>query len=85
MSAFDNATNIIKQGGRRRGANMGVMHVWHPDIEEFITAKQTPGVLENFNVSVAIDDEFMSAVENDGDYIIKKSKRNETCTNNKGT
>ena len=38
---------------------MGVMHVWHPDIEEFIAAKQTPGVLENFNVSVAIDDEFM--------------------------
>ena len=41
LGAFKNATNIIKQGGRRRGANMGVMHVWHPDIEEFITAKQT--------------------------------------------
>ena len=74
MSAFDNATNIIKQGGRRRGANMGVMHVWHPDIEEFITAKQTPGVLENFNVSVAIDDEFMRAVDSDGDYEIKNPR-----------
>lgn len=68
MSAFDNATNVIKQGGKRRGANMGVMHIWHPDIEEFITAKQTPGILENFNVSVAVDDKFMNAVENDGDY-----------------
>jgi len=68
MSAFDNATNVIKQGGKRRGANMGVMHIWHPDIEEFITAKQTPGVLENFNVSVGVDDKFMKAVEENGDY-----------------
>lgn len=68
MSAFDNATDIIRQGGRRRGANMGVLHIWHPDIEEFITAKQTSGVLENFNVSVAVDDSFMKAVEEDGDY-----------------
>ena len=68
MSAFDNATNIIKQGGKRRGANMGVMHVWHPDIEEFITAKQTKGILENFNVSVAADDKFMQAVELDTNY-----------------
>lgn len=68
MSAFDNATNVIKQGGKRRGANMGVMHVWHPDIEEFITAKQSPGVLENFNVSVAVDDNFMNAVESNTDY-----------------
>jgi len=68
MSAFDNATNVIKQGGKRRGANMGVLHVWHPDIEEFITAKQTSGVLENFNVSVAVDDKFMKAVEKDDDY-----------------
>ena len=68
MSAFDNATNVIKQGGKRRGANMGVLHIWHPDIEEFITAKQTSGVLENFNVSVAVDDRFMDAVDKDADY-----------------
>jgi ribonucleoside-diphosphate reductase alpha chain len=74
MSAFDNATNVIKQGGKRRGANMGVMHVWHPDVEEFISAKQTSGVLENFNVSVAADDEFMKAVEKDEDFALKNPR-----------
>ncbi|HSB47488.1 MAG TPA: adenosylcobalamin-dependent ribonucleoside-diphosphate reductase [Candidatus Bilamarchaeum sp.] len=68
MSAFDNATNVIKQGGKRRGANMATMHVWHPDIEEFITMKQTPGVMENFNVSVMTDDKFMQAVDSNGEY-----------------
>ncbi|MFH0738145.1 MAG: adenosylcobalamin-dependent ribonucleoside-diphosphate reductase [Candidatus Micrarchaeota archaeon] len=68
MSAFDNATNVIKQGGKRRGANMATMHIWHPDIEEFITMKQTPGVMENFNVSVMADDKFMRAVESNGDF-----------------
>ncbi|MBI2079548.1 adenosylcobalamin-dependent ribonucleoside-diphosphate reductase [Candidatus Micrarchaeota archaeon] len=68
MTAFDNATKVIKQGGKRRGANMGVLHVWHPDIERFVTAKQTPGVLENFNLSVAVDDKFMKAVEKNGTY-----------------
>jgi len=68
MSAFDNATSVIKQGGKRRGANMATMHVWHPDIEEFITMKQTPGVMENFNVSVMADDKFMQAVEANADY-----------------
>jgi len=68
MSAFDNATAVIKQGGKRRGANMATMHVWHPDIEEFITMKQTPGVMENFNVSVMADDAFMEAVEKDEEY-----------------
>jgi ribonucleoside-diphosphate reductase alpha chain len=68
MSAFDNATNVIKQGGKRRGANMATMHVWHPDIEEFITMKQTPGMMENFNVSVMVDDRFMQAVEANTDY-----------------
>jgi ribonucleoside-diphosphate reductase alpha chain len=68
MSAFDNATNVIRQGGKRRGTNMGVLHVWHPDIEEFITAKQTSGILENFNVSVAVDDTFMKAVDKNEDY-----------------
>jgi ribonucleoside-diphosphate reductase alpha chain len=68
MSAFDNATNVIKQGGKRRGANMATMHVWHPDIEEFITMKQTPGVMENFNVSVMVDDKFMQSVEGNMEY-----------------
>jgi ribonucleoside-diphosphate reductase alpha chain len=68
MSAFDNATNVIKQGGKRRGANMATMHVWHPDVEEFITMKQTPGVMENFNVSVMVDDKFMHAVDNNLEY-----------------
>ncbi|MEM4215864.1 MAG: ribonucleotide reductase N-terminal alpha domain-containing protein [Candidatus Anstonellales archaeon] len=68
MRVFDVATDVIKQGGKRRGANMGILHVWHPDIEEFITMKQTPGVMENFNISVAVDDKFMRAVEEDGEY-----------------
>jgi ribonucleoside-diphosphate reductase alpha chain len=68
MSAFDNATVVIKQGGKRRGANMATMHAWHPDVEEFITMKQTPGLMENFNVSVMLDDAFMDAVENNKDY-----------------
>jgi ribonucleoside-diphosphate reductase alpha chain len=81
MSAFDNATNVIKQGGKRRGANMGVMHAWHPDVEEFINAKQSPGVLENFNVSVAIDDEFMNAVRNGGEYSLRNPRTGEPIRN----
>lgn len=68
MHVFNTATEVIKQGGKRRGANMGVLEVWHPDIEEFITAKQTPGLLENFNISVGVDDKFMKAVEEDKEY-----------------
>lgn len=66
MTAFNNATEVIKQGGKRRGANMATMHVWHPDIEHFISMKQTPGVMENFNVSVMATDEFMQAVRDGG-------------------
>jgi len=76
MSAFDNATNVIKQGGKRRGANMATMHTWHPDVEEFITMKQTPGVMENFNVSVMADDKFMQAVEENGDYSLINPRNN---------
>jgi ribonucleoside-diphosphate reductase alpha chain len=78
MNIINAVTEVVKQGGKRRGANMGIMDVWHPDIEKFITNKTEPGVLENFNVSVGIWEDFWNALVNseDGAYTLRSTRDN---------
>jgi len=75
MNIINTITEVVKQGGKRRGANMGIIEAWHPDIEKFITNKTEPGVLENFNISVGIWEDFWhSLVNTDGNYVLRSPR-----------
>lgn len=71
MKVFNAATEQVKQGGKRRGANMGILNMDHPDIEEFISCKQEEGVLTSFNISVGVPDTFLLALEQDGEWPLR--------------
>ena len=77
MRIYDTVSDVIKQGGIRRGGNLGLLLISHPDIIEFIKCKNDETKLNNFNISVAITDEFMRCVKNDSDFSLVNPKNNE--------
>ena len=76
MNIINTVTEVVKQGGKRRGANMGIIEAWHPDVEKFITNKTEPGVLENFNISVGVWEDFWHSLVNteDGNYMLRSPR-----------
>ena len=77
IRAFDTATDVVKQGGTRRGANMAILRVDHPDILEFIHSKDNMDMLENFNISVAVTDKFMQSVKDAGAFHTVNPRNNQ--------